>query len=116
MLTLCPTRASSTSARRASPCPTPGTSNAPTDLDASASAKMKSVAFRMVLEITHWVKVGDAALGKHITDKANGADDCFKLSKDVKLINAQNYAFLAAEAYYKVKGCKFGDPKNGIKR
>ena len=28
------------------------------------------------------------------------------------MINAQNYAFLAAEAYFKRKGCTFGDPES----
>ena len=83
------------------------------DFDSYASAKMKSVAFTMVHESTHWTQVGDAALGQHITDKANGASDCFGLSAGDKLINAQNYAFLAAEAYYKVKGCTFSDPPPG---
>lgn len=66
------------------------------DLDGFPSAKMKSVAFTMLHEVTHWTKVGDDALGKHITDKANGASDCINLSPADKLINAQNYAFLGA--------------------
>ncbi|MCJ1264481.1 hypothetical protein MMC22_004353 [Lobaria immixta] len=80
------------------------------DLDGFASMKMKSVAFTMVHESTHWDQVGDAALGKHIGDvkvngvTANGAFDCFNLSPSDKLVNAQNYAFLASEAYFKKKG------------
>ncbi|KAL9129725.1 MAG: hypothetical protein Q9175_007213 [Cornicularia normoerica] len=80
------------------------------NLDAFPSAKMKSVAFTMLHESTHWIAVGDAALGKHITDFANSAYDCFRLNPAKKLINAQNYAFLGAEAYYKRKGCTFSDP------
>ena len=83
------------------------------DLDGYASEKMKSVAFTMLHESTHWTQVGDAALGKHITDKANGASDCFNLSPSDKLINAQNYAFLGAEAYFQVKRCTFTDPPPG---
>ncbi|KAI4116552.1 MAG: hypothetical protein LQ338_007691 [Usnochroma carphineum] len=85
------------------------------DLDGFPSAKMKSVAFTMLHEVTHWTKVGDDALGKHITDKANGASDCINLSPADKLINAQNYAFLGAEAYFKVKQCAFTDPPPGTR-
>lgn len=80
------------------------------DLDAFPSAKMKSVAFTMLHESTHWTAVGDAALGKHIKDLAKSAYDCFNLAPADKLINAQNYAYLGAEAYYKRKQCTFSDP------
>ena len=80
------------------------------DLDAFPSAKMRSVATTMLHESTHWTEVGDAALGTHIKDFANSAYDCFNLSPASKLTNAQNYAFLGAEAYYKIKGCTFSDP------
>lgn len=80
------------------------------DLDAFISSKMKSVAFTMLHESTHWQLVGDAALGQHITDKAYAAYDCFNLDPASKLINAQNYGYLGAEAYYKRKGCTFSDP------
>lgn len=80
------------------------------DFDAFISPKMKSVAFTMLHESTHWTQVGDAALGQHITDKANSAFDCFNLAPAFKLINAQNYAYLGAEAYYKRKQCTFSDP------
>lgn len=83
------------------------------DLDGFASAKMRSIGFTMLHESTHWTQVGDAALGKHIVDKANSASDCFHLSPSDKLINAQNYAYLGAEAYFKVKGCTFRDPPPG---
>ena len=85
-------------------------------LDGFASEKMKSIAFTLLHESTHWTQVGDAALGgRHIKDFANGASDCFGLSPENKLLNAQNYAFLGAEAYFKVKGCTFTDPPPGTR-
>ncbi|KAF2733896.1 hypothetical protein EJ04DRAFT_564753 [Polyplosphaeria fusca] len=84
-----------------------------TDLDGFASQKMKSVGFTLMHEAMHWQEIGDNALGKHIRDHANGASDCFNLAKDDKLTNAQNYAFLGAEAWFTVKGCTFTDPPPG---
>ncbi|KAL1594347.1 hypothetical protein SLS60_010107 [Paraconiothyrium brasiliense] len=84
-----------------------------TDIDGFASQKMKSVAFSMLHEATHWKEVGDAALGSHIKDTANGAYDCFNLQGPDKLLNAQNYAYLGAEAYMLRKQCTFTDPPPG---
>ncbi|KAL8652672.1 MAG: hypothetical protein Q9210_002548 [Variospora velana] len=86
------------------------------DLDGYASQKMGSVAFTMMHEATHWTKIGDDALGKHIKDVrpgGAGAYDCTQLSAADKLVNAQNYAFLGAEAYFLRKQCTFTNPPPG---
>ena len=44
---------------------------------------------------SHWNEIGKSAIGKDVVDKAFTSYECFKLSKDDKLINAQNYAWLA---------------------
>jgi hypothetical protein len=56
----------------------------------------------------HWVEVGDAALGKHITDVKPGgktASGCHELSDADKLINAQNYAFFASVSRTNSNSC-----------
>ncbi len=82
-------------------------------LDGYSSAKIRTVAGIMIHEFTHWDTIGSAAIGQSIVDKARGASDCFNLSPGDKLLNAQNYAFLASEAYYQSSGCTFSDPPPG---
>ncbi|KAF2829426.1 hypothetical protein CC86DRAFT_465039 [Ophiobolus disseminans] len=75
-----------------------------------SSENIKNLAFTMLHEATHWNKIGDAALGTHISDSARTAGNSHLLPGPTRLINAQNYAFLAAEAYMKVRGCAMIDP------
>ncbi|KAF2833771.1 hypothetical protein CC86DRAFT_389905 [Ophiobolus disseminans] len=81
--------------------------------DKYSSKKIRSIAGTMLHESMHWREIGDAALGKAIIDVSPGGASsysCTQLSAADKLINAQNYAYLASEAYLQQKGCKFIDP------
>ncbi|KAI9802277.1 MAG: hypothetical protein M1833_001783 [Piccolia ochrophora] len=87
------------------------------DLDDSCSSKMRSLSLTLLHEMTHYNRIGSDARGEiAVIDVKSGAYDCFKLSNDDKGDNAQNYAWLAADAYYS-KTCDktFKDPEVGVK-
>jgi hypothetical protein len=85
-------------------------------LDASCSKKMRSLSMVLLHETTHFDDIGAAAHGRiGIIDLARGAYDCFKLSREDKSDNAQNYAWLSGEAYWSDFCSKtFEDPKPGV--
>ncbi|KAH5645502.1 hypothetical protein HBI51_111200 [Parastagonospora nodorum] len=78
--------------------------------DRYSSKKIMSVASTHLHEAVHWNKIGKTALGQEIVDKAYGAAKSHRLSAADQLINADNYAFMASEAYLQKKGCTFVDP------
>lgn len=60
-------------------------------------ASTTSVAAVFVHELTHWTFISKGAGfgGNHIDDLADSPYDCFKLSDEGKLLNAENYALMA---------------------
>ena len=72
--------------------------------DASCSANMRSVPMILLHEMTHVTDIGAAVRGTlGIIDLASGAYACFQLDDDGKGDNAQNYAWLAGDAYWSRK-------------
>ena len=90
-----------------------------TDLDSSCTVKMRSLSMVLLHEMTHYDKIGEAAKASiPIVDekKGKGAYDWFTLGSSEKANNAQNYAWLAGEAYWgNVCQKTFEDPKPGVK-
>ena len=86
------------------------------NLDPSCSLQMRSTSMTILHEMTHFDDIGAAGhANMAIIDEASGAYNCFILNTDKKGDNAQNYAWLAGEAYWS-NYCKktFEDPKPGV--
>ncbi|KAG4444235.1 hypothetical protein IFR05_000332 [Cadophora sp. M221] len=86
------------------------------NFDDSCSAEMRSLPMTLMHEMTHFNSIGAAGRGGiAILDEVGGAYDCFKLDDDDKGDNAQNYAWLAGDAYWAQKCSKtFKDPSVGV--
>ncbi|KAJ4361855.1 hypothetical protein N0V83_010796 [Neocucurbitaria cava] len=84
------------------------------DLDSSVSAKMRSVSATFLHETTHYNLIDETV--DRTRDDASGASDCFGLNDNDKIHISQNYAWLAADAYWSAKCSKtFADPPPGTK-
>ncbi|KAJ4370016.1 hypothetical protein N0V83_005780 [Neocucurbitaria cava] len=83
------------------------------DFTESVSGKMKSVSMTILHESTHYDGIDGTDFG--IDDEGgNSASKCFEIDGEAKIQNAQNYAWMAADAYWSAK-CKkeFVDPPPG---
>jgi hypothetical protein len=87
------------------------------DLDPSCSKEMRTLPMVLLHEMTHYTEIGEAATGIRIVDEASGAYACFKLKSSEKADNAQNYAWIAGEAYWGNFCDKtFQDPAPGVQK
>lgn len=81
------------------------------NLISKISARKRFLGSVLLHEYTHFDLIGKAAVGEHITDAKNakgefigwGPQDSRKLTDAEKLINAENYTWLAFAHYWSMK-------------
>ncbi|CAK1368255.1 unnamed protein product [Cercospora beticola] len=82
-------------------------------LGSTVSTLMDVLGAIILHEYTHFDRIGKAATGTHIGDKAYGPLDVKGLSDSDKLINADSYRWLALEYYWTtVCGKTFSGPRD----